>query len=808
MVCPLVVDLNGDGAKVVGLSAGVHFDHNGDGFAERTAWADKADGLLVWDRNGNGKIDTGAELFGDQTPLKNGQRGANGFDVLKEYDDNGDGVIDSKDAVFAQLRIWQDANQNGVTDAGELKTLGGLGIASFDLHYEQPDGPRTLAVGSYSKSDGSTGHAADDPYFVVDSLDTIDLHPVALSEAIAALPDIAGTGTVKSLHQAMAADAVLVQRYQDWLSQEPGSTAQADSLQALILRWAGTDGVDPASRHSAFYGTHMDARILTAIEHFVGRGLVQPFADSGQTEYDPMPQSLPMLWQCWDLIVEQVKQQLLAQTTFEPLYSALNLKWDESTQSFAWDVSQVVAKLQDAYTANHDAGLQAMKAFGENIRAMGGAGDDVLASLNSTGQDQAPSDSSGFANALRNIGADYWGDGGATTFYSPYGKASKAVGGDGDEVFIGSTLSDTFEGGAGKDVLVGAGGNDQLDGGTGDDTLMGGEGDDTYKVAVGDGHDTIDDVSGNDRLVLTNVSSHELRGVERSGANLIIKFGVDDQVALKDYFTYTAQRVEQINFSDGVVWTAKELLAGLKTYGTSGADEISGYDDDSNHVEAGDGDDQVSGGAKADWLEGQAGNDQIFAAGGADTLIGGKGNDQLHGGFGNDTYIFNQGDGSDTISDYEYDDQGTGAGKADVLKLGAGLTVADTSVGRVGDSLALSWGNADSVLISEYFGNGDYGRVETIRFADGTEWKAADIAQRQVGTSGDDRFAGLYDMANTMQGLAGNDTLVGGTLADSLDGGAGNDSLDAAAGDDVLDAGAGDDSLEGGAGNDILTGGS
>jgi hypothetical protein len=83
---PLVLDLNGDGVKTISKSAGIHFDLDGNGFAETTGWVDKNDGLLVLDKNGNGKIDNGTELFGNNTLLANGQKAANGFEAMKQYD--------------------------------------------------------------------------------------------------------------------------------------------------------------------------------------------------------------------------------------------------------------------------------------------------------------------------------------------------------------------------------------------------------------------------------------------------------------------------------------------------------------------------------------------------------------------------------------------------------------------------------------------------------------------------------------------------------------------------------------------------
>ena len=81
-VDPLILDLDGDGiVNTTGLKAGTYFDYDGNGFAELTGWVGQGDGLLVWDRNGNGVIDDGTELFGDNTLLANGMRAASSFAV-------------------------------------------------------------------------------------------------------------------------------------------------------------------------------------------------------------------------------------------------------------------------------------------------------------------------------------------------------------------------------------------------------------------------------------------------------------------------------------------------------------------------------------------------------------------------------------------------------------------------------------------------------------------------------------------------------------------------------------------------------
>ncbi|WP_297751442.1 hypothetical protein [Hydrogenophaga sp.] len=106
---PIILDLNGDG--VVGTTArgetgpGLFFDLDNTGFAERSGWVGKGDGLLVRDLNGNGRIDSGAELFGNHTKLADGSRAAHGFHALAELDSNRDGVVDARDGEAAFARV-------------------------------------------------------------------------------------------------------------------------------------------------------------------------------------------------------------------------------------------------------------------------------------------------------------------------------------------------------------------------------------------------------------------------------------------------------------------------------------------------------------------------------------------------------------------------------------------------------------------------------------------------------------------------------------------------------------------------------
>ncbi|TPK41514.1 type I secretion C-terminal target domain-containing protein [Mesorhizobium sp. B2-5-4] len=177
---PIILDLNHNGFAFSDVSHGVQFDMNGDGTKEQIAWNTSHDGMLAVDLNHDGKIDDGTELF---TPNFNGGHFASGAAALASLDSNHDSVIDHNDTAFSSLLIWNDANADGISDAGELSHLADNGIVSISTAAHpavgEIDGQTVTGNGTFQMADGTSGN------YVEVELDTSLVAPAQQSMALA-----------------------------------------------------------------------------------------------------------------------------------------------------------------------------------------------------------------------------------------------------------------------------------------------------------------------------------------------------------------------------------------------------------------------------------------------------------------------------------------------------------------------------------------------------------------------------------------------------------------------------------------------
>lgn len=762
-VSPVVLDIDGGGIATRGIGAGAFFDYDNNGFAERTGWVVSGEGILVRDLDGDGKITRGAELFGDKTVLPSGAVASDGYAALSAVDSDTNGVLDKRDTAWTELKVWRDANGDGVSAATEMVSLNDAGVESIKLVATAGPGlDKHLndhkLVSTFTRLDGSEGQTAD-IWFRVSPSSTRYETPVTLRDDLLHLPDLQGTGNVANLLQVMASDTsgrleALVRQY----AASSMLISQDDLLRMIIFTWAGVQDVDPASR-----GTSLrDARTLEALEAFYGTEFVSMHGYIGRS---PWEGGSAQLESAFSALLTSYRGALDSQTRFKPWFDKIHMRWDATTQSLVGNLDDVAAVIRKHQFDSVEQASDVLTEFVDILRITHGlAAFSVETFLSSLGA---------LGSQLTSIIVSAWDRNFATTGDDRI-TAREINGISRNDYINGGGGDDTIDGGTGDDHLLGDSGDDVLHGGAGDDLLWGGTGNDTFLFAAGDGSDTVQNsnLGEIDRLqFLAGITADDI-AVKRVWDNLVLsRLGLTDSIVIVNYFAAnTGQTI--VHFADGVVWDAAAIEAMMPLAGTSNADYLIGFES-ANTITGQAGDDTISGRGGNDTLAGGNGDDSINGDDGDDLLSGGRGNDVLNGGMGADVYLYGSKDGHDIINDRPdsttkviFDD----TIKSDQLKI---TRDQHDLIVFIGNQPGLTIKNSMALIPRLVF-----------QFADGVIWYKSNIIQRVEPTEGNDYLEA--ESAILLNGAGGNDTLNGSSGDDTLVGGAGNDVVDGGGGSDIF----------------------
>ncbi|MBM7069943.1 calcium-binding protein [Actibacterium sp. 188UL27-1] len=756
---PLVIDLDGDGvaADFLDIQNGVspvYFDLDANGFAEATTW--HADGMLVHDLNGNGLIDNGNELFGNNV--------IDGFSALAAFDNDANGTIDANDTIWSDLQIWHDANSDGLTQSGELLTLASQDIIGIDLAASQPlNVPNVLLMGTATTSTGTVEVA--DYNFLRGSLNTRYAEDYNFDVRATFLPTFRGYGQMADMHIALSLDndetnpASLMAIMTNIASYTPTEMFEnyatiENKIEELLYRWAGVDGIDPASRGEFIE----DARQLEFMEQLFGEQFVN------QNEWTDNPgtvqaDGLEGLWN--DVIFARYKATILTQLIGDDLFTNapqldfagdildINAQTRLFSQDTLDDLEAAAIALPD--TAARQEFWMGVADYLRSVHAHDGTGDDFGLDTVEAAKLSAAISSSDAALAWGEAAHDP--SNGVTSieyrYFNPTGETIEGdangntlVGGNNDDVLIGLAGADTIQGGDGNDTIFG-----HQDGGLGDDaaadTLEGGAGDDV--IDGGAGHDIIVGETGADHLI-----------------------GGDGNDRLGDGLGIANQRTQ--NLLDGGAGDDTYFVQG-STDGQNGIDQV--------FIQDSEGEDYLRFGSDARYPSAEFNHfdlGSIVRIGNEGIRITGQ-----QGSLGYDVVI------ADQLTDLN-DQDGVGI---------EWIRVKDTSNSSSWYNLKDHLLNWSTTMTTQGSDNGEviYG-IDFGNFEDSI-----------TALGGDDTvYAGAGN--DVIGGNDGHDTLFGGAGLDNILGGAGNDIIDGGEGNDTISGGDGDDTITGGSGNDIIQGGS
>ncbi|MGZ2439383.1 beta strand repeat-containing protein [Sinorhizobium medicae] len=726
----------------MGYGAGAsptYFDLDNDGFAERTGWVAGGDGLLAIDSNSNGKIDNQSELFG------NSATHADGFAALRTLDSNSDNKITSADTAWSSLKVWVDADNDGITDTGELHSLASLNITQIGLNStpqsnvynnENPvTATSTFVIGGVTR-------AVADVWFRNDQMDTRYLGDVTLIEEVFYLPTLKGFGKLKDLHVAMSQDSTLLGMVEDlvtgWSAANFLNPAALDQdIKDILFRWAGVESVSTTSR-----GAYVDGQALAFMEVLTG----SPYGGIAGTNPVAIGAGNAVT-ESYRIAFDALKAQLVVQAGGYSLFSEApiyNVVSGELTNGAISASSISVLQTQASGAADKAVYWAAVGAFLLNVKSPNEFSSVETTALNSA--IQATDSSLSWSSVVASVLSRY---------------PSLSVDGTAFADFLVGTANSA-------EVFQGFGGDDILKGGAGNDALYGGLGSDTYVFGAGfstpGSYDYITENIGegtNDKIVFEGLTSAQVYSWHDYN---YMYFGLADGSTIRFYDSLQSTGVRMNQMIETIVFTDT-------TWNTTTGLTLNDSNDD--HT--------LYGSALGDTLNGNGGSDALYGYDGDDILKGGAGNDSLQGGLGNDTYVF--GAGFSTPGYYDYITENLAEGTSDKIVF-EGLT----------SSQVYNWHDANYM----YFGLAD---GSTIRFYDSLQSTGVRMNQMI------ETIVFTDTTWNTTTGLTLNDsnddhTLYGSALGDTLNGNGGSDALYGYDGDDILKGGAGNDSLQGGLGND------
>ena len=812
---PIVLDLDGDGIETIGSKkyGGALFDHDNDGIKTATGWVKSDDGFLVIDRNNDGIINNGSELFGDGTTLKSGNKATHGYEALAELDSNNDGLIDAKDEDFLDLKIWRDLNQDGMSQKSELFTLQELGVKSLNLSYTDTKkdlaGGNILAqISSYETTDGSQ-KVMGDVNFSFDSFYSRYTDKLTLTEDQKKVVNLSGMGRLRDLREAATLSdnlATTLYQYQTANTKE----VQMHLLDKLITAWAKTDpkyqeGFELLAVHTR---TNNEGTALTPTgEAALDGGFTLNLSLATQNLLNSIKDKVAIL----DAFSGSKSSAIYIASEKEALafYDTVNKSFNELSVSIYQNLLLQTRLKTYADSLTYKIENNQFKLDFISIQN----------AFNATFQNNPQKAFVDLGEFLSVIKPNFWNDG--NILFNTFIDYAKSIGsfnewseilgdlalkklgtqkGDsGNNVLFGTNILP-----GSKDILIGGAGNDRLIGGIGNDELEGGIGSDTYEFGLNFGQDTINNydtsVGSVDTISFTGSIRSSDVSIIRNSDDLVVKLkNSTDQITISNFFRGIEYQIDFIQFADGSKIGVEEIK-NLVTMQTDGNDYLIGYENDdflsggsgndilkgslgNDSLDGESGNDNLDGGAGNDVLIGGDGDDILYGNDGNDILIGGYGNDLLQGGLGSDTFIFEKNFGSDTLIDFNPTRQ-----DINTIQFIDDWKSSDFIYRKHNSDLVIqSKVSNDSLLVQNYFesdGNGFYG-INLISFSNGVNLTIEDIKLLVlIGSDQEDELI-AFTAGSVLSGLAGNDTLRGNIGSDTLIGGDGNDQLDGGNGSDI-----------------------